>query len=278
MKKYVIFYNPVAGKDGATSAREKLKEIYGGDAEFADVTKIDVAAYLKDAGEDTAVVLAGGDGTLNKFVNAVDCDALKCDVYLYAAGNGNDFMHDIGGGDKPVLINQYIKNLPTVTVNGVTYKFINGVGYGIDGYCCEVGDKLRAEGKDVNYTSIAIKGLLFHFKPKTATVTVDGTTYNFKKCWIAPAMLGRFYGGGMMPTPAQNRLESGHLSVCVMFGKGKIGTLMAFPSIFKGEHVKKTKMVKILEGKEISVKFDAPCALQVDGETILNVTEYTARI
>jgi hypothetical protein len=36
-------------------------------------------------------------------------------------------------------------------------------------------------------------------------------------------------------------------------------------------------MVDIYEGKEITVKFDHPCALQIDGETILGVTEYTVR-
>ena len=44
-------------------------------------------------------------------------------------------------------------------------RFINGIGFGIDGYCCEVGDQLKAKSdKPVNYASIAIKGLLFHYK------------------------------------------------------------------------------------------------------------------
>ena len=34
-------------------------------------------------------------------------------------------------------------------------------------------------------------------------------------------------------------------------------------------------MVAIREGKQITVKFDRPVALQIDGETILGVTEYT---
>jgi hypothetical protein len=57
---------------------------------------------------------------------------------------------------KPFSVKKYVENLPTVEVNGKTYRFINGVGYGVDGYCCEVGDKLKSENKKVNYTSIAI--------------------------------------------------------------------------------------------------------------------------
>ena len=52
---------------------------------------------------------------------------------------------------------------------------------------------------------------------------------------------------------------------------------MIFPSIFKGEHVKHVKNVEVLTGKEIKVVFDSPRAVQVDGETVVGVTEYTAK-
>ena len=160
---------------------------------------------------------------------------------------------------------------------GHTYRFLNGVGYGIDGYCCEKGDALRdAGGKKINYTAIAIKGLLFHYKPANAVVTVDGVQHEFRKVWLAPTMNGRFYGGGMMVTPDQHRGNAeGKVSVCVMHGSGKIKTLAVFPSIFKGGHVKHTEMVEILTGHDIEVRFDRPCALQIDGETIRNVTSYS---
>ncbi len=294
--KYVVLLNPLAGCGDRGSVRRKLAELLPADElTFEDATEIaDLQGYLDGLGESTRIILAGGDGTLNRFVNTVDCDNLKRPVYLYAAGCGNDFYNDLCENiadyypdaevDGKSLsrtstlfnINHLIKNLPSVTVNGIDYKFVNGVGYGIDGYCCEVGDKLKAAGKNVDYTSIAIKGLLFHFKPRNAVVTVDGVTAEYKGVWIAPTMNGRFYGGGMIPTPAQNR-SGDKLSLCLMYGKGRLSTLMAFPSIFKGEHVKKENMVKILEGREITVKFDEPCAIQIDGETLLDVKEYTAR-
>lgn len=294
--KYVVLLNPLAGCGDRGSVRRKLAELLPADElTFEDATEIaDLQGYLDGLGESTRIILAGGDGTLNRFVNTVDCDNLKRPVYLYAAGCGNDFYNDLCENiadyypdaevDGKSLsrtstlfnINHLIKNLPSVTVNGIDYKFVNGVGYGIDGYCCEVGDKLKAAGKKVDYTSIAVKGLLFHFKPRNAVVTVDGVTAEYKGVWIAPTMNGRFYGGGMIPTPAQNR-SGDKLSLCLMYGKGRLSTLMAFPSIFKGEHVKKENMVKILEGREITVKFDEPCAIQIDGETILDVKEYTAR-
>ena len=54
-------------------------------------------------------------------------------------------------------------------------------------------------------------------------------------------------------------------------------TLMVFPSIFKGEHISHTEMVEVLTGKEITVRFDSPAALQIDGETVKNVSEYSVK-
>ena len=40
-------------------------------------------------------------------------------------------------------------------------------------------------------------------------------------------------------------------------------------------HIKHTEMVDIITGHEITVTFDSPKALQIDGETVLGVTSYT---
>lgn len=278
---YKVLFNPLAGSvEDETFHSGLTKALEGEPFELFDITKVDYPEFLSTVKDGEGVIIAGGDGTLNRFINDTDGMNITAPLFYYAAGNGNDFWTDIGKvkGDKPVALEPYLKDLPTVTVNGKDYKFINGVGFGIDGYCCEVGDKLKAANKKVNYTGIAIKGLLFHFKPKKAKVTVDGVTKEFKKVWIAPSMHGRMYGGGMIPTPAQDRNNAeGTLSTCIFYRGGRLKTLMVFPKIFKGEHIKKQKQVCILSGKEITVEFDSPCALQIDGETVLNVTKYTVK-
>ena len=283
MAKYNVLYNPLAGNGKGENAAKKLKELLNGDElTFTDMTKVsDYRALFASMPEDERVIVSGGDGTLNRFINDTEEVAFANPVYYYATGSGNDFLKDIGGnvGDKPVCIDKYLKALPTVDVKGKSYRFINGIGYGIDGYCCEVGDKLReTSDKPINYAGIAIKGLLFHYHPTSATVIVDGVEHKYKKVWLAPTMNGRYYGGGMIPTPKQDRLNKEHtVSVMVYYGSGKIKSLAVFPSIFKGEHVNHREMVEVLSGKEITVRFDSPAALQVDGETIIGVTEYSVR-
>ena len=280
MKTYIL-YNPKAGNGEADKARETLKSTLAGEIFEQDITKTDAAALVTSLTSEDAVIICGGDGTLNHFANDVYGIDFPCDVLCFAVGTGNDFLRDIGGKvGEPISIKKYLSDLPVVEVNGREARFLNGIGYGIDGYCCEMGDKAKAEnpGKPVNYTAIAIKGLLFHYKPANATVTVDGQKFTYKKAWIAATMKGRYYGGGMICAPEQDRLaDDGEVTLVLMYGKGKIKTLMVFPSIFKGEHVKHTEMVAVHKGKEITVAFDRPSALQIDGETVLNVSEYRVK-
>ena len=285
MKKHRVLYNPLACNNAGLEKAKGLSAELAAEDElvFEDITKIeDIYSFLQGVDCEEQVIVAGGDGTLNRLVNDLDGREPVRDIYYYPCGSGNDFMADMAdkAEGKLVLMNEYLKDLPVVTVNGKDYRFLNGVGYGIDGYCCEVGDAMRAadSSKEINYTSIAIKGLLFHYKPVNATVVVDGVEHKYEKVWLAPTMNGRFYGGGMMVAPEQDRLNAeGKLSVVIMYGSGKLKTLMVFPNIFKGKHVEHTEMVEVLTGKEISVTFDNPTALQVDGETVLGVLSYSAK-
>lgn len=268
--KYIL-YNP--------KANNGQKPDYLDGVEYKEVIGLDYQAFFDGLNPEDEVTFVGGDGTLNYFINAVDTDALRNNVYLKPSGSGNDFMNDLDNHEcREILLNDYIRNLPTVYVNGMERKFINGIGYGIDGYCCEVADDIRAKdpGKQIDYTGIAVKGLLFHFKPKGAVITVDGKEYKFKNVWLAPSMKGRFYGGGMNIAPEQNRLGD-TLSVVVYHTWSKLKALIVFPNIFKGTHVDHKEMVSVMTGREIEVKFDVPCALQIDGETVLNVSSYKVK-
>ena len=280
MKKYKVLYNLKGNNSQAEAETKQLDKILAGDElEYFDVLKIDdVSAFVSALEPDVSLIISGGDGTLNHFVNDTKGIEYKNDIYYFGTGTGNDFLRSIKA-EKGTLVklNDIIAKLPTVTVNGKEYLFINGVGFGIDGYCCEMGDKLReTSDKPINYTSIAIKGLLFHFKPRNATVIVDGKTKSFKKVWIAPTMFGECYGGGMYPTPGQKRSD-GTVSAMIFYGKGRLKTLMVFPSIFKGEHINHTDMVEVIKGKEVTVEFDSPASLQIDGETIIGVTKYSVK-
>ena len=277
-----ILYNPKAGIGRAQIENSAVMQQFPGCAcETKSVLDLpDYAAFFADLSAEDAVVFMGGDGTLNYFVNAVGDTPLRAKIYVYKAGTGNDFLHDVCNKEAAegtlLNISPYIQNLPRVTVNGKEYRFINNVAFGIDGWVCAKGQEISEKtGKALNYTGVAIKGLLGRFKRVNATVTVDGVTKRYKKVWLAPTLNGRYFGGGMMIAPDQDR-TSELLTSVVFCGAGILRTLTIFPKIFTGDHLKYTKYITVLTGKKITVTFDTPRDLNLDGEVIRHVTSYTA--
>ncbi len=278
-----VFWNKLANNGKAAEAKAELENVFSGEElNFIDVREIKNAAdSCKELKAEDKIVISGGDGTLSRFVNDIYELHLQNEIYFYTCGTGNDFVNDVRDKceikNNLIPMNDFLKSLPVVTVNNEKHYFINGIGYGIDGYCCEEGDKLRAKSdKPINYAGIAIKGMLGKFKPCGGSVTVDGVTTRYKKIWLAPTMNGRYIGGGMKITPDQDRLNTEHLVTNLVFhDSGMLKTLMVFPSIFKGEHVTHKDIIEIKTGHEIKVEFDKPCALQIDGETYTNITSYS---
>ncbi len=278
--KYV-FYNPKSNNKKCMQAVEHVQSVIG-ECKLIDATNISYSEKLAELEANDEIYLVGGDGSLNYFFNDVDANEIKQNIYFYPAGTGNDFARDIPNVAKDangiIKVSEYIKNLPTVYVKDRVQKFINGIGYGLDGMCCQIGDDLRAKSdKPINYTNIAIKLLLFSYKPKNAKIIVDGKEYSFKNVWILPTMKGRYYGGGLMVAPNQDRNDpDGKVTVVVYNGRSRLKSFMNFPKLSKGKHTG-MKMVTILTGKEVYVEYDEPTALQIDGETVRDVLNYTVK-
>lgn len=284
-----ILHNPKAGS-GRLPVDDARVMAHFPDTETAYEVKsvMDIPSYpdfFDGLQPKDAVVLAGGDGTLNYLANAMADRSIRQRVYLYKAGTGNDFLHDIFGHRAPedtlLDVSEYVTNLPTVSVKGKLYRFLNNVSFGIDGWVCGRARDERARRekrgeKPANYTWLALKGLLGLFHCSNAEVTVDGVTRRYRKVWLAPAMNGRYFGGGMMIAPHQDR-KTDRLTSVVFFGTNRLRTLLLFPSIFKGGHLRYKKNIAVLTGKEITVTFDRPQDLQIDGELVRGVTTFTAR-
>lgn len=278
--KYVLL-NPKANNGmGEQDAREWAKRLTE-TCNYVDVVSLpSMADFVAGLKPDDEIILTGGDGTINHFANDLADIEVANKIYYVKCGSGNDFYNDnkhrcdeLGR----IYLNDMLRNLPVIEVNGLRRRFINGIGYGIDGEVSRVGDEQRGKSKKhINYTNIALKLLWGAYKLKRATVTVDGETHEYKNVWMAPTMQGRFYGGGMMVAPDQDRFDENHcVSVVVAHSRSRLGMLMLFPSIFTGKHVAKTKVVSVFKGKKVTVTFDKPCALQIDGEVVQDVTTYS---
>ena len=274
-----LIYNPLsAGNKGLEIKDKALNDLKNDFDELIvlDGTTINLDEFHNKLKKEDKLIIIGGDGTLNVFANVIKKYNVENELYLYEGGSGNDFLNDIGRHSKLTKLNEYFKHLPVVEVSGEKRYFINNVSFGIDGEVCVEADRLRQLHKEnISYTKIAVGLLLGKYKKPHARVLVDGIEYKYGDVWLASALNGQYIGGGMMAAPGQDRM-SGYLSSVVFHFKSRLISAIAFPSIFKGTHIKKKHMCKMIKAKRIEVFFDRPTGLQVDGEVYKNVTHYVA--
>lgn len=226
--------------------------------------------------------LVGDDVIINKFINGIGIN-VNYKVYYNSYGIVSDFLTDNQSvqNKKEVLINNFIYDLPIVEADGKEYYFINGVSFGIDGICCNAGyEKLKKHPKmKVNFSIIALKELIFKFKPITSVITIDGVKYKYRNTYIASTLKGRYNCGTMMLAPSQDRFDDEKLvSIVTLSECDKFKALDIFSLVFKGQHIGNGKQVHIATGKEIEVNFDRKVPLLIDGINIGEVEGYKIRV
>lgn len=274
-----ILYNPKANNGHGTVGLGKVMETVranGHEPEMVDVTVTDIRAFIAARPESDAVILCGGDGTLHRFINDIAGVDVVVPIYVWRMGTGNDFLRDVLGKKRgPAKLNDYLQNLPWAEVNGQRVRFLNNVCFGLDGQVCELGEQEKERlGRRVNYAGLAIRLALRDYRLTSATVTVDGVTKTYDKVWLVSALNGRYVGGGMMLAPDQDR-KTDKLCCVILRGTGRLYLLSRLASVYWGGHTK-IPCFEMLYGNDIQVTFDAPTAMNIDGEVISGVTGYRA--
>ena len=150
-----LIYNPLAnnnhGEELKNEAIVNLKDQFS-KIEAVNGYDLDVENFVKSVNPTDEIILVGGDGTLNRFVNYVYGKNFANNFYLYKAGTGNDFINDVGHkNEKLIPLNKYLEKVPYVLVNNQKRYFINGVGLGVDGLVCKIVNDLKGKKKKINY-------------------------------------------------------------------------------------------------------------------------------
>lgn len=280
---YLLYNSLSSSLKGKKKAEEISSNLAG---RFSDLEKIDLLNinhidFIDNLKDDDNVIITGGDGTLNHFINKIEGRDLPCPFYLLSSGTGNDFAkdnEDKKDEDGLIRLNDLMHDLPIVEVNGKKYRFFNGAGLGIDGDTCAEANRQKSKGKEkISYIGITLNLILNKFKSAKATIEVNGETLVVDDTFLASAMYGKYFGGGVLIAEKQNR-ENRKLTLVVAHVKGRIRTLLALNKVNKGKSEKMKNQIMRYVTNSVTIKFSIPHALQIDGEVIENVTEYKAYI
>ena len=256
MYRNYIFYNPYAGNHKGRENAEILAVVYDNPVCYDMTWMTSYEDVWEQMDESDQIILCGGDGTLNFFANWIRGKSIPAPVYFYSIGHGDDFVRDIGKrrGDSPYFcIDDYIKDLPEVTIKDESMLFVNGLYFG------------PASG---NWKEIS------HHVSTDVVVRVDGEVYSFENVQMISVTKGRYCNSGMLVAPEQDRLES-LLTIKIIYGFGKVRMYHVLSAMMKEKRLRNQKKIVTIAGREISMVFSHPVSLNVDGKDICDIQEFS---
>lgn len=207
MKNVLIIANPKAGKASAKKFLPKIEQFlktnqFNFTTYFTQNTSDyqGITSAINSVEEIFAVLIVGGDGTLNDVVNSIP-ENFKPPILILPCGSGNDFAKYIHGNKRLEEILACLKNNSSKASDcGVcnNKRFINGLGIGFDGWVAGKANEGPAWlPAQLKYHLAILRGL-FKFKFFES---------NLGKSLIIAVANGPTYGGGFKIAPNANPFD-----------------------------------------------------------------------
>jgi YegS/Rv2252/BmrU family lipid kinase len=226
------------------------------------------------------VILCGGDGTLNQFLNLA---GRNFKIGLIPLGSGVDFAASLGIPKNirrafEIIKEGRIKLVDLGMVNGRI--FANTVSFGFDAFINQLqAEKIRPKMKklksilpfriDAKWAYVvALLYFLFpgvYFDPPLIQISND--YYLFWDPIHFLAITNSFrYGGGFRINPYA-KMDDGYLDACKVLPLSKLEVLKNIYPTRKGSHILNPK-VSFFQFKRLIVESKVPLNVQVDGELL----------
>jgi diacylglycerol kinase (ATP) len=273
--RVVVVVNPTSGRGRAARVLPRVRDALldlGVDADVQVSSGPEQPPILaRRAVEDGAEVVAamGGDGMAGMVASALI--GSKAALAVIPTGTGNDFSRMLGiDRRKPLdairlLVDPEIREIDVVRVTGGGREalYVNVAGAGFDSEVTETANRMTWGIQGTAKYVVAVVKTLSVWTAAQFDVVVDGRRESLSGMLVAVGN-GRSYGGGMKVCPDAS-LTDGLLDVCVVGGMPRTEFLRAFPSVFRGTHVKHPK-VRMRRGARVEIAADRPFHVYADGD------------
>jgi len=270
--KHIFIINPAAGKGKSLELIPFIEEYFKDEAEEFVTRVTEYSGHATEIAKEYAssskcrIYSIGGDGTVNEIVNGIA--GTESSLGVIPTGSGNDFIRSFQ--------TQFdLKDMIVSTINGeekcidlakVNDKyFINISSIGFDANVVYNADKFKKVPGVTGSMAYLISIIYTIFKKKICNINIDIDGKKMElKLLLAAVANGKYYGGGIIPTP-DAKLDDGLFDICLVTDMRRMQMFSLFPKYMKGLHAQ-LKQVSFYKGKKISIESQENLCLNIDGE------------
>lgn len=282
---YVALYNNLAGRRSEkrnTSLHKRIeKKLSQTVVAFHSSDLISLKATINIILKSPAktLIIVGGDGSLNRVVNALltSPNYRAIQLAVMPTGTGNSFamdlnIFDIDSAITAILGNNLRQSHIGLVVRGQQQRyFINTLGLGFISQVAKLANKLRPLGSLSYVVGTLIQ--LTRLSYPHLNAMFDQTRWQEGILFI-DICNSQYTGGGMKMAP-DTRIDNGAFQVIVVKPISPWTLLKTFSKIFKGTHTKEL-FVHSFRAKEITLTTETAETSLIDGDlsfdTPLSVT------
>lgn len=212
-----------------------------------------------------AIVIAGGDGTVNRSLEALI--NIPTPIYHFPLGTENLFSREFGTSRRLETLRKALQEPNTARMdlaraNGRLFAIMASVGF--DACVVERVAAARTGGvTKADYVREVMKEILAPRVP-TVTIRIDGKAFVTGQPGLVVVANSRHYAARL--NPAKNaQIHDGLLDVVFMPHASRIKLLALMTHCLAGTHIALAGVQHTL-GREVIIETDQPCPLQLDGE------------
>ncbi|MHB8066082.1 MAG: diacylglycerol/lipid kinase family protein, partial [Ruminiclostridium sp.] len=272
--KHIFIINPIAGKGRSLELIPFIEECFKDKAEEFIIRVTDYPGHATEIAKEYSTVgkckiySVGGDGTVNEIVNGIA--GTESSLGVIPTGSGNDFLRSFQskGDIEAMIINTINGQEKCIDLAKVNDKyFINISSIGFDADVVFNADKFKKVPGITGSMAYLISIVYTVFKKKICNVKIDIDGKKLElKLLLAAVANGKYYGGGIIPTP-DAKIDDGLFDICLVTEMSRIQILRLFPKYVKGLHAQ-LKQVSFYRGKKISIQSEEDLCLNIDGEIL----------
>jgi diacylglycerol kinase (ATP) len=236
------------------------------------------------AEQKRALIIVGGDGSINEIVNGLLASGQSVPLGIIAAGSGNDFAWNtlqLPKDPQQAIERAFHGKQIKVDVGQVNGRyFLNAFSLGLDADIAVAANRLKRwpfmSGRRLYYGA-TLKQLLFGYQhcPWLSCVFDEHIHIELTHYVLLAVNNGPTYGGGFRINPAA-QYNDGLLDVCAIRHMPLSRALQLLPVMQRGEHTHIPE-AQFWRVKTLRIESKKPVNMQMDGETTCT-EQYNAAI